>query len=162
MSWFSRLHDRIDVSTGYAAAFTIVVLMLLNSGDVLGRFLFNSPIPSTYEFSEVMLAVIVFLAIPFVQYRKDHISITILSDRYPKRFKKIFETACLLLSTAVYLLIAKQGWTLFMSSLEIAEYSEGRIAFYIFPFKLVALVGMIVLTLRALSQLIASIRDPVE
>lgn len=158
MSWIKKCHDGIDLLSGYASALVIVALMLLNSVDVLGRYFFNRPVPSTFEFSEMFLALIVFLAFPYVQYKKAHVWIEILYERYPARFRQIFDIVCHLIGAAVFALIAKQGIVLFRSSMAIQELSEGKIEFSITAFKWVIAFGAGLLALRMFSQLIELIQ----
>jgi len=124
----------------------------------LGRYFFNRPIPSTYEFSEMLLALVIFLALPYVQFKNAHISIEILYERYPVRIRKLFDIFCLLIGFAIYALIANQGVVLFLSSLRINELSEGKIEFSITAFKFVVGFGVGLLALRTFSQLIESIK----
>lgn len=157
MSWVNKIHNGIDRLSGYASAAIVVVLMLLNSIDVIGRYFFNRPIPSTFEFSEMLLALIIFLAFPYVQFKNAHISIEILYERYPVRARQIFDLVCQGIGLAVFALIAVQGVVLLRSSMEIQELNEGKIEFSIAAFKWVVAFGTGLLALRILSQLIESI-----
>jgi TRAP-type mannitol/chloroaromatic compound transport system permease small subunit len=147
-------HRRIDTFMGYASAFLVMVIMVFVSADVMGRYFFNYPIPGTYEFSEVLLALIIFLALPYVQYLKANIAIKILSDRYSPRASEIFNIFCLLLGTVTFGLIAIQGLALFISSWEVHEISEGTIPFPIYPFKVFVPIGFGLLVLRMFIQLL--------
>lgn len=147
-------HRRIDTFMGYASAFLVMVIMVLVSADVVGRYFFNYPIAGTYEFSEVLLGLIIFLAFPYVQYLKANIAIKILSDRYPPRASRVFNIFCLLLGTVTFGLVAIQGLVLFLSSWRVREISEGTIPFPIYPFKLFVPIGFGFLFLRLLIQLL--------
>lgn len=158
MSWIKKLHDRIDLLSGYASAAVVVVLMLLNSLDVIGRYFFNRPIPSTFEFSEVLLGLVIFLALPYVQYLNAHISIEVLYEHYPARVRQVFDIFCQVIGTAVFALIAWEGVALLRSSIEIQERSNSQIAFPLAAFKWVVAFGMGLLSVRILTQLIESIQ----
>ncbi len=153
-SLIARSHLRIDTFMGYASAGLVMVIMVFVSADVVGRYFFNHPIPGTYEFSEVLLALIIFLALPYVQYLKANIAIKIISDRYPPRASMIFNVFCLLLGIVTFGLIAIQGLALFISSWEVYEISEGTIPFPIYPFKLFVPIGFGLLFLRMIVQLL--------
>jgi TRAP-type C4-dicarboxylate transport system permease small subunit len=150
----AKIHRRIDTIMGYASACLVMVIMVFVSTDVVGRYFFNHPIPGTYEFSEVLLALIIFLALPYVQYLKANIAIKILSERYPPRASEIFNIFCLLLGTITFGLIAIQGLVLFISSWQVSEISEGTIPFPIYPFKLFVPIGFGFLFLRMVIQLL--------
>ena len=160
--WIARGHRRIDTVMGYASACMVMVIMGFVSSDVVGRYFFNHPIPGTYEFSEVLLALIIFLAFPHVQYLKANIAIKILSDRYPPRATEIFNIFCLLLGIVTFGLIAIQGAALFIHSWEVHEVSEGTIPFPVYPFKLFVPVGFGLLVLRMVIQLLEAFGLAVE
>ena len=147
-------HRRIDTFMGYASACMVMIIMVFVSVDVLGRYFFNYPLPGTYEFSEVLLALIIFLAFPYVQYLKSNIAIKILSDRYPPGVSRVFNIFCLFLGTVTFGLLAIQGWALFFSSWRDFEISEGIIPFPIYPFKFFVPIGFGLLFLRLVIQLL--------
>jgi TRAP-type C4-dicarboxylate transport system permease small subunit len=155
--WIAKGHGRIDTFMGYASACMVMVIMVFVSTDVVGRYFFNHPIPGTYEFSEVLLALIIFLAFPYVQYLKGNIAIKILADRYPPRVTEIFNIFCLLLGILTFGLMAIQGVALFLSSWEVHEISEGTIPFPIYPFKFFIPLGFGLLVLRMVIQLLEAL-----
>jgi len=157
MRWITTWQARVDVGMAYLSAFFAMVIVLLASGDVIGRYFFSNPIVGAYELAEVLLALIIFLAIPYVQYLKGHIAIGILYDHYPPKVARIFDIVCLVLAVATFGLMARQGVVLFMSSLRVHEISEGLLPFPIYPFKLVVPLGVGFLTLRCFSHLIENL-----
>ena len=61
-----------------AAAVLLLALMLLTCIDVVGRYFFNSPLWGGFEMTESLLAVMIFLGLPLVTLRSDHIEIDML------------------------------------------------------------------------------------
>ncbi|MBE0557089.1 MAG: TRAP transporter small permease, partial [Proteobacteria bacterium] len=133
--WFERWQTQIDVWMGYISALMVVVTMLLVSADVVGRYVFDKPLPGTFEFSEVLLALIIFLALPYVQYKKSNIAIEMISDHYPPKVREVFEICCMALGAVVFGFLAERGVEMTLSSWAIDEISEGTIPFPMTPFK---------------------------
>ena len=155
---FEKWHTRIDLGMGYTSALMVVVTMLLVSADVVGRYFFNQPVPGTFEFSEVLLALIIYLALPYVQYKRSNIAIEMISDHYPQNFRKIFDICCMMLGAIVFGFLAERGIELTRSSWEISEISEGTIPFPMAPFKMMIPLGFGLLSLRLLTQFIEAVK----
>lgn len=61
-----------------AAAVILLALMSLTCVDVLGRYFFNHPVWGGFEMTEALLAVLIFVGLPLVTLRGDHIEIDML------------------------------------------------------------------------------------
>src|SRR3546814_8744945 len=46
--------------------------------DVVGRYVFNSPLPGALELTEIMMASLIFTILPVVSARSDHITVDLL------------------------------------------------------------------------------------
>lgn len=156
--WFEKWQTRIDLWMGYVSALMVVVTMFLVSADVVGRYFFNQPVPGTFEFSEVLLALIIYLALPYVQYKRSNIAIEMVSDHYSPEFREIFNLCCMLLGVAVFGFLAERGVELTLSAWEISEVSEGTIPFPMTPFKAMVPLGFGFLALRLLTQFIEAVK----
>jgi TRAP-type C4-dicarboxylate transport system permease small subunit len=69
---------------GGVAAFLLFVLMLVTIVDVVGRGVFNAPLPGGFEITELLMATLVFSALPAVTLRENHIVIDLLDFLTPK------------------------------------------------------------------------------
>ena len=65
----------------------LLLMMFLTVGDVLGRYFFAMPIPGTFEVTNFMLALIVFLTLGYTLVRKGHISIDLIICRYSGNYR---------------------------------------------------------------------------
>jgi TRAP-type C4-dicarboxylate transport system permease small subunit len=68
---------------GYAAAAVLFVLMLLTCADVAGRYFFNSPIRGGFELTEMLLAGLIFIALPLVTLRNEHVTVDLFDSVTP-------------------------------------------------------------------------------
>lgn len=157
--WIEKWQTRIDLWMGYTSALMVVVIMFLVSADVVGRNFFNQPLPGTFEFSEVLLALIIFLALPYVQYKKANISIEMVSDHYPPKVREIFDICCMMLGVVMFGFLAERGIEMTLSSWAIDEISEGTIPFPMTPFKMMVPIGFGFLSLRLLTQFIEAVKS---
>ena len=60
-----------------------MALMLLTCADVAGRYLFNSPIWGAFELTEMMLAALIFGALPLVSLRNEHVTVDLFDPVTP-------------------------------------------------------------------------------
>lgn len=73
------------VEYGLVAGSVLVILFvaLFVGAEVAMRYLFNAPIPSHLELSELLMPVIVFLAISYTQATHGHVGMDLLTDLLP-------------------------------------------------------------------------------
>ena len=71
-------------SLGWMVAVVLSFMMALTVVDVTGRFVFNNPIPGSFEVMEFCLAIVVFSALPLVTWDRRHITVS-LFDAYFQR-----------------------------------------------------------------------------
>ncbi|WP_341668186.1 TRAP transporter small permease [Alcaligenes sp. SDU_A2] len=59
-----------------------VVILILMTGittvDVVGRYLFHSPLAGAYEASELLLGVLIFAALPRVTWHRQHLAVSLI------------------------------------------------------------------------------------
>ena len=82
MKHLEKLVERI-------AAFALLLMMLVVLIDVIGRGLFNSPLSSGTELTEILMAVMAFLAFPLLAYRRRDITVDLLDMLGGKGLKKL-------------------------------------------------------------------------
>jgi len=87
------------------SASVLFFLMALTCVDVVGRYLFNSPLHGGTEMTEIGLAVMVFAAMPVITWRGGHIVVDLL-DRFlgSKIVKALSLLAALVMSSSLYFL----------------------------------------------------------
>jgi TRAP-type C4-dicarboxylate transport system permease small subunit len=76
-SWSRLLH----VTLGVVAASLIFAMMTWTTIDVIGRYVFNSPLRGGFELTELMLAALIFTALPLATERGEHIVVD-LTDAF--------------------------------------------------------------------------------
>lgn len=93
-----------------------MLLMLLSTGDVLGRFLFDKPITGTYEMSEIMMGAVVLLGWAYTQRVGEHVSVDLFYNRFPAGMQTITSLIVQLLCLALFIAILIQSWSIAMEA----------------------------------------------
>ena len=72
-------------SLGWMVAAALAFMMVLTVVDVTGRFVFNRPIPGSFEVMEFCLAIVVFSALPLVTWDRRHITVSLFDSFFRRR-----------------------------------------------------------------------------
>src|SRR5688500_8946585 len=104
----SLLHRTVLALLEVSAAITLFTLMVLTCADVIGRYFFNRPIWGGFELTEAMLALLIFLGLPLVTLRGDHIEIDML--RMPASLARVHQVAVNLIGFACAAFLAYRLW----------------------------------------------------
>ncbi len=108
---------------GVAGA-TLFAMMLLTTADVTGRYFFNSPILGTVELTQLMLAALVFLSLPVVCWRQEHVSVDLLDAVFPARLVWVRELIVNLLVSVALWVMARRVWALAERAFEWGDVTE--------------------------------------
>ncbi len=103
---------------GLGAALLLFSLILITCVDVVGRYFFSTPLKGAFELTEVLLAALVFTALPLTTERKEHVEVDLLdvvlgdrASRYLSAFAGLFSAA----------LLATLAWRLASHALSAAQ-----------------------------------------
>lgn len=155
-----RMLPRVLYSIGATAAalstLLIFLLMLLVTADVVGRYVFNSPLPGTFEISESAMVFVVFLAFAHAEARGQNIRISLLTSRLSLHQQAFFEVLAALAGMFLFGLIGWQTWGPAVESWAIREYMSGPAPLPIYPSKLVLPVGSFLLVTRFAVSLVSA------
>ena len=88
----------------------LIPLMLITAIDVVGRDVFNHPIPGTVELSQYMLAVFVLLGLAYAQQMKAHVAVSIFTSHLNEHVQLILNIIATLLCLFISYILVWQGW----------------------------------------------------
>ncbi len=74
----ARLRDTLVSALEILASGLLVAIMLVTVIDVIFRYLLARPLAASFELTEVLLAVMIFVSIAIAMARDDHIEVTLL------------------------------------------------------------------------------------
>lgn len=83
----------------YCSVALILGVMVWVCGEVIGRYVFNSPLPGHLEGAELLLPMIVFFGVSYVQARDGHVGMTFVVDALPKKVRRVTDILSLIVSS---------------------------------------------------------------
>lgn len=100
----------LDRALGLLAAALLSGMALLITADVVGRSLLGLPVPGTYELLSMMLAALVFVALPLATERDEHVVVDVADHVLPRAASAALAAGAALLSAAVLAGLAWAMW----------------------------------------------------
>jgi TRAP-type C4-dicarboxylate transport system permease small subunit len=143
----------IEKVLAFIGIFMLMMLMFLGTADVIGRYVFNSPITGGMEISQLLMMGVGILCWAYVQETKSYINVDILCAHYPPTVKRLLDIAILFLTIALFGLIAWQSTLIAITDLKQNRVIE-TILIPQWPFKLMVPFGSTVLCLECIIQII--------
>jgi len=151
LSRADRLYHRLEKWLALLGGIVIMLLVLLATVNVLGRWLFSLPISGYVDWVEQAMAFMAFLGLAYTQRLGGHIRMDILVSHLHGRrlwFTELVSTVLMLLITLV---LIYGSWLHFLRAWQIGD-SSLDINLPTWPAKLVVPVALTVLALRLLLQ----------
>lgn len=103
---------RLESIVGVIAATMLFALMVITFVDVIGRNFFNRPLTGATELTEVVLALMIFMLLPGIAFRREHIVVDLI-DPISNDAMRFFQTALtVVLGGALFALIGYRLWLL--------------------------------------------------
>lgn len=129
------------------------ILMILDTADVVGRYIFNRPITGTLEYSKLLAVVMVFLSWGYIQAIKAHIKVDLVISRFSPRAQVItdFVTSFIFLGLFSLIvwrapLVAIAHWRIGLS-LDVTQVPTA-------PFELLTAFGAFIVCLELIIQMV--------
>lgn len=140
------------------AGLMLLGMMFLGACDVIGRYVFNSPISGTIEISMILMGGMVFLAWAHTQANRAHVTVDIFFILFPPRLQAVLSFVMMFLSLILFALIAWQS-----AAIAISDWQGGRLVRIILipiaPFKLLVSLGALFICLEYIIQMIRLIPE---
>jgi TRAP-type C4-dicarboxylate transport system permease small subunit len=133
--------------------FLAIPLMLITTFDVLGRGLFNKPLPGTLELSEYMLSIIILLGAAYTQQVKGHVGVDFLTSRFSANGRAVCSIITDILSLFIIAVLTVYGWIEGISETTVTD----QLRVPMWPFKTLVAVGGFMLWMEILTDLIRTI-----
>ena len=81
----ARIHRTLATLLGCL----VLILMMVIIVDVVGRFVFNKPLPGGVEISMLLFVWVIFLPLAYVLFEGNHVRLTLFLVRLPQRGRSI-------------------------------------------------------------------------
>ncbi|MCP4233433.1 MAG: TRAP transporter small permease [Aestuariibacter sp.] len=109
---------RISKILAIAGAFAYFVIGLMLCYEVVARYLFNAPTIWAAELSQLFLVWGTFVSVAAILHRREHITITLLTERFSPAIRRVQETAVLLAIALLAFAVVWYGTPIAWDSLE--------------------------------------------
>ncbi len=147
-SLLNNLEKVLDI----VATVSLLGFMLLGTANVIGRFVFNSPIIGSIEFSGIMMAGSFLLVLASTQARKQHIAVTDLVTRFPPKWRSILEFAALFIGLVLFGVMTWRS-AILVNTLWIQGEQIPTVRIPAAPFRILLPLGAFVLCLELIRQM---------
>ena len=150
---FANPVSRLADSVGRVILALMVLLITL---DVVLRYFFNRPIKGSYELVQFLLVLLVFLGLAYIQTKKGHVSVSLISAKLSRRQRSVVGSATYLLCLIIFSLIS---WRCILQAetLRVSGTSSDTLSIPNFPFMWLVAFGSVLLCLVFLIDFIRSV-----
>ena len=113
--------SRWSSSADWIAAAGLFAMMMVTVVDVAGRYLFRAPLVASFELTEYLMGLLVFLALPIASLRGEHIRIGLLDKFLAPSAQRLRDRALGLLAGAICAAVA---WRVIALAVRTAGYGD--------------------------------------
>lgn len=152
------LERALQAALGVLVATVLFGMMVLTCVDVFGRYLFSRPVPGALEIVEILMGATVFLALPLVTLREEHVTADVLDALTPDWMLRLQHVTAYVLSAAVCGVLA---WRLALRAARMLGYGDTTAVLKITLHPLAWLMSAM-MALTALVFLLLALRPPVR
>jgi TRAP-type C4-dicarboxylate transport system permease small subunit len=141
--------DRIGAAVGgigrllmVPAGIALIFMMLHVNADVIGRLLFNHPIPVTIEVvSYYYMVAVIFLPLAAVEVADHHIAVDLLAQYFRGGLRRRTLALAAFASTLYFAVLAWRSGIVAWEKLRIGEYEMGAVALPTWPSRMLVPIG---------------------
>lgn len=103
--------DRWLLNTlSYCMALLLFAMMAITTADVIGRYVFSTPVYGGYEIVQYMMAMVMFCSLPITTRHDSHLAVSLVGDTLRGRVARTHRLFVLLFSLAGAIVIAWRMW----------------------------------------------------
>lgn len=95
---------------GIVSAVLLFCLMALTCADVVGRYFLGMPVTGGFELTEMMLAALIFIGLPLVTLRNEHVMVDLIDPFLPDWLLRLVHAVCCLVCTVATGYLAWRLW----------------------------------------------------
>jgi TRAP-type C4-dicarboxylate transport system permease small subunit len=153
ISALGKAASSVSSALKWLCVLILVVMLLMGTVDVLGRYLFNHPLTGTYETFGFLLPALVLFGLSYAQSERAHVRIELVFERLPRRVKAVASIFTSLIALGLTCLIFWGGLKLSIHNRELGKLID-TIHFPIYITQFVIPIGALALGFVLLVQII--------
>lgn len=120
----SQPPDALHRTLAWISAVPAALIMVLTCADVLGRYIFSSPVRGSVEMIEFAMALLIFTALPLVTRQRGHVTVSLIDNLVQGTGRKIKLVLCDAVSALALGLLT---WRLYLQGRDDLESSSATI-----------------------------------
>lgn len=134
-------------------AIALFGMMCLTTIDVIGRYLFNSPVVGAFELTEFLVLILIFSYLAYTQSQNSHVAVELFVSRMPRSVQRLIDLANYTISL---ILLALFAWKGFEKALEFIETGENspNLGLPNYPFAFFMSLGCLVMCLEYIRNIV--------
>jgi C4-dicarboxylate transporter DctM subunit len=143
--------ERVGV---YISGLFILVMMVLTTIDTFLRDVLDRPMSGVYELSSMMMVGILYLGISYVQSKRNHIRMDLLSSKLSPNNQMVLQLLADVIFLSLAVIITWQMGLKFLNAWTTGDYYYGVVRFPLWPAKLAICLGTALVSVRLISDII--------
>jgi TRAP-type C4-dicarboxylate transport system permease small subunit len=141
----------VELAMNGIMAILLFAMMTITAADVIGRYLFNAPVPGGFEIVQYLMAIVIFASLPLTTAAERHLTVSVLENRFRGITRHIYRIVMLLISLIALGVIA---WRMGVQA-EVLGRSQQVSGFLQLP---LAPIAWTMTALAALAALVAAVK----
>ena len=141
------------------AGLSLLLMMAYGFVDVAGRSLFNTPLPATIEFTELLMPILGLMGVAACQLERRHMRVDFLFGYMSTKTKQVLEIISYLLGILSFSLLFWLTLKYALYSFESREYAMGVIPFPIYVAKIAVAIGILLFIIQVIFDLINAVKS---
>lgn len=148
----------VGVGISMVSLFSMVILLVAN---VIGRYVFLSPIPGTKELEEFLLVLVAFLGLAYTGLRKAHVRVDLLIGNLPTWVGHVVDTVTGLMSLSLWVLMAWQSFSWAIKIVGPPALTSEILGIPKAIFAFIMIFGMVLFSFVLIAQILRSINGAI-
>lgn len=157
MNGAARLLEKLAEWLAILGGFIVFLLMMMVTADALGRKTYGA-LPGALEFSEALMVPAVFLPLMFVQMKREHVMVSVVTMGLPNRAQCFLDAVAALIGALIFGFLT---WLALVKAIDATlswEYRVAMISVPIWPFRWFIPLGTGLMVLQLLLTAIEEFR----
>jgi len=144
-------YEKIEYFMFFIGSSIIMMLMFLLTAEVIGRYVFNKPIPGQMEFIESLLPVTVLIGLAITQRKYGNVRMDLFLSKAKGKLRKYWEATLQFVTFLIMLPCGIFGTIWFFEQVNLGDRTE-QMEIVLWPFKMWIPIGFAMLLIRCLAE----------
>ena len=131
---------RLEKAVLLIAVCIMLPLLTYQVGDILGRYVFNAPLPCVVEIIGLAFIVVVFLPAFINVEEGTHIKVELFFRLMPRRARQMVNVICLIMGLFIFSLVVWYGFISLISAIQHGESWFALVAIPVWPSRVILVV----------------------